>query len=167
MPAVVSDASVLICLGAIQQIQILEEFFQEVFIPDAVWREVMVASGLRAGGKETSDAVQKGWLKVRTPGNRALVTSLQITLDSGEAEAIALATELGSSLLLIDESDGRTEARSLGMQVTGTLGIPLKAKVAGLIPALKPLLDTLIAQNSFRLGKALYTQALQAVGETP
>ncbi len=167
MPVVVSDASVLICLGAIGQIRLLEEFYREVFIPDAVWREVAVASGLRAGGQETIEARRQGWLKVRTPGNRPLVALLQTKLDAGESEAIALASEVGASLLLMDESDGRAEARSLGMQVAGTLGVLLKAKQDGKLPALKPLLDRLITQHSFRLSRSLYEQVIQEVGETP
>ena len=128
MPAVVSDASVLICLGAVGQIHLLKDFFQEVFVPDAVWQEVTVGAAMRAGAKETVQARHHGWLQVQTPDNRALVASLQITLDAGEAEAIALASEIGAGLLLMDESDGRAEARSLGLQVTGTLGVLLRAR---------------------------------------
>jgi hypothetical protein len=93
--------------------------------------------------------------------------SLQTKLDAGEAEAIALASELGASLLLMDESDGRNEARSLGLTVTGTLGVLLRAKQTGVLAALKPVLDTLIQQHCFRLGRALYEQALRQAGETP
>jgi uncharacterized protein len=167
MPAVVSDASVLICLGALRQLQLLRDFYREILVPDAVWREVTITAASRPGAHETIQAGQQGWLMVRTPGNRALVTSLQTVLDTGEAEAIALASELGASLLLIDESDGRAQARSLGVPVTGTLGVLLRAKQVGTVPALKPLLDTLIAQHSFRLSRSLYEQALRQVGETP
>jgi hypothetical protein len=167
MPVVVSDASVLICLGALRQLQLLQDFYREILVPDAVWQEVTVAAATRPGAPEAIQASQQGWLKVRTPGNRALVTSLQTTLDAGEAEAIALATESGASLLLMDESDGRALAQALGMSVTGTLGVLLRAKQTGAVPALKPLLDTLISQHSFRLGRSLYSRALQEVGETP
>lgn len=167
MRVVVSDASVLICLGALRQFQLLRDFYQEVLVPEAVWREVTVVAATRPGAQETIRASQQGWLQVRTPGNRALVMSLQSTLDAGEAEAIALASELGASLLLMDESDGRAEARSLGLPVTGTVGVLLRAKQAGAVPALKPVLDTLIAQHNFRLSRPLYEQVLRQVGEIP
>jgi len=167
MPAVVSDASVLICLGALRQLQLLRDLFQEVRVPDAVWREVTVSAGTRPGAQETIQAAQQGWLKVQAPGNHALVKSLQSTLDAGEAEAIALAAELGASFLLMDESEGRSEARSLGVPVTGTVGVLLRAKQTGAVPAVKPLLSTLIAQHNFRLSRPLYEQVLQQVGETP
>ncbi len=167
MPVVVSDASVLICLGAVRQLQLLRQFHQEIIVPNAVWQEVTVAAASRPGAPEAVQASQEGWLKVRSPNNRALVSALSTKLDAGEAEAIALALELGASLLLMDESDGRTEARSLGVPVTGTVGVLLRAKLTGAVPALKPLLDTLIAHHSFRLRRPLYEQALRQAGETP
>lgn len=167
MPAVVSDASVLISLGALQQLHLLRDFFQEILVPDAVWREVTVVAASRPGAQATIQASHQGWLKVQTPLNRPLVTSLQTTLDTGEAEAITLASELSANLLLMDESDGRAKARSLGLSVTGTLGVLLRAKQTAAVPALKPLLDTLIAQYNFRLSRPLYEHALQQVGEAP
>jgi len=167
MSTIISDASVLICLGAAQQLHLLREFYQEIIVPDAVWREVTGAAVSRAGAKESLQARQQGWLKVQTPGNRPLVASLQTMLGSGEAEAIALAAELHASLLLIDESDGRKQARALGLVVTGTLGVLLLGKQRGKVSALKPVLDALIQQHSFRLARSLYEQILQQAGEAP
>jgi hypothetical protein len=62
--------------------------------------------------------------------------TLQRGLDSlgtGEREAIALAQILHADLLLIDDSDGRFEARRLGLRVTGTLGVPRVAAELRLI----------------------------------
>jgi predicted nucleic acid-binding protein len=167
MSAIISDASVLICLGAARQLHLLREFYQEIMVPDAVWREVTAAGGSRAGANESLQARQQGWLKVQRPGNRSLVASLQTTLGAGEAEAIALAAELRATLLLIDESDGRRQARALGLVVTGTLGVLLLGKQRGRLPALKPVLDSLIQQHSFRLARGLYEQTLQQAGEAP
>lgn len=167
MPAVVSDASVLICLGAVRQFQLLRDFYQEIVIPNAVWQEVAIVAGTRKGAEETLRANREGWLKVQTPGNRALVATLQTTLHTGEAEAIALASELGAALLLMDESDGRREAKALGLNVTGTLGVLMRAKRVGAVAVLKPLLDTLIGQHNFRLARNLYEQALREMGEWP
>ena len=44
-------------------------------------------------------------------------------LGAGELEALALAEELHADLVLIDEDKGRQIARSLGLRVTGTLGV--------------------------------------------
>jgi hypothetical protein len=167
MAAVVSDASVLICLGAAGQIHLLRDFYQEVVVPDAVWREVTVAAASLPGAKEAALANQEGWLKVRTPAQPGLVATLRGALDEGEAEAIALASELRARLLLIDETEGRTAARALGLTVTGTLGVLLRGKREGKVAALKPVLDGLMGQHGFRLGRQLYEQVLREVGEVP
>jgi hypothetical protein len=45
--------------------------------------------------------------------NQALVTALRRDLDRGEAETIALASEFGAALVLLDEREGRRAALSL------------------------------------------------------
>jgi len=51
---------------------------------------------------------------------------LRISLDAGEAEAIALAKEIGADLVLLDDSDGRNIAKSVGIMFTVTIGILLR-----------------------------------------
>jgi len=167
MAAVVSDASVLICLGAAGQVHLLRDFYLEVIVPDAVWREVTVAAASLPGAKAAVQANQEGWLKVRTPSQQGLLAALRGSLDEGEAEAIALASELRAHLLLIDETEGRAAARALGLAVTGTLGVLLRGKREGRVAALKAVLDVLIERHSFRLSRQLYEQVLREVGEVP
>lgn len=167
MPAVVSDSSVLIGLAAIRQFDLLSLLYREVVIPDTVWREVTGADLTFPGVRETKAARAAGWIEVATASNRALVTQLESTLDRGEAEAIALAVERAAVLLLLDESDGRRMARTMGVAVTGTLGVLLRAKACGHVPAIKPLLTELIERHHFRLHRDLYRQALLQSGEEP
>lgn len=54
-----------------------------------------------------------------------------------------LATELCADLIILDEKLGRFHAKHADLKVTGTIGILLKAKWAGFIKDLKPLLDEL------------------------
>ena len=165
MPVVVSDASVLISLGATGHIDLLKDFYQTVVVPTAVWQEITSSPLPLPGTTEARQASQEGWLRVETPRNRALVSLLAASLDMGEAEAITLASELGAALLLIDESDGRAAAKNLGLAITGTLGILLRAKLCGRLFALKPFLDRLVHNQNFRLSRPLYEQVLQQVGE--
>ena len=60
-------------------------------------------------------AVEAGWLRPRHVGNMHLASALANDLDRGEAEAIALATELPADVLLIDEKEGRNVARQAGL----------------------------------------------------
>lgn len=165
MPAIVSDSSVLISLGGVGLLDLLREFHQTILIPPSVWMEVAEAPDSPPAASVVREAHRAGWLKVQLPRNSPLVRSLAATLDQGEAEAIALAVELPAALLLIDESDGRRAARDLGIPLTGTIGILLRAKVEGRLASVKPVLDDLITRQRFRLGRALYLQVLKEVGE--
>ncbi len=124
---VVSNSTPLIHLAKIDKLDLLKEFFGEVFIPEAVYRECV----LEGKGSEDSKLIEKAdWIKVVRIKDETLKKSLMLELDEGESEAIVLALEVNSELLLIDDYDGREIARALGLKVTGTIGVLLKAKVS-------------------------------------
>jgi predicted nucleic acid-binding protein len=85
-------------------------------------------------------------------------------LDRGEAEVIALAQELNADLVIVDERLARRHARRLGLTLTGTLGVLLKAKERRLVPAVGPLISQL-RQDGIRLDDALVAEALDLAGE--
>jgi hypothetical protein len=70
---------------------------------------------------------------VQEPADSALLVRLRVELDAGEAEAIALAAELGAPVIL-DDRPARRRARALGLQVTGSAGVLVVAKEDGFIP---------------------------------
>jgi uncharacterized protein len=94
-----------------------------------------------------------------------LVAELRTRVNIGEAEAIALAVEVGASRLLIDERLGRQAAKDLGIEITGILGILLFAKRQNLIEAVKPIMDDLISQANFRISSQLYADVLSEADE--
>jgi predicted nucleic acid-binding protein len=83
------------------------------------------------------NALREGWLRCQSVGNRQLAAALGNDLDQGEAEAIALATEIQAGALLIDEKEGRSVARQAGLVVRGVLGVLLRAKAMGEIASVR------------------------------
>lgn len=160
---VVSDSSVLIGLSSIDKLQLLTELLNdEIVIPGEVWHEVVETGAGRPGAKriESSD-----WISVRQVADTDLLCLLKNELDSGEAEAIALAKEINAKLILLDERAARKIAKSLRLNVLGTVGLLIQAKQTGKITTLQAMLDQLRNEAQFRISDSLYELALRAVGE--
>ena len=103
---------------------------------------------------------------LRKPTTSELVTQLELRLDLGEAEAIAIALELGADRVLIDERRARRVASEFNLQPLGLLGILAEAKHHGLLQGCKPVLDEMIQIAGFWIGERLYKQFLAAVNES-
>lgn len=85
-------------------------------------------------------------------------------IDKGESSAIALAMETTNSIVIIDDYKARKIAEKLGLTYTGTIGVIIKAKLLGIIPSIKPLLER-IKQTDFRLSADIELQALKEAKE--
>ncbi len=164
MPSVVADSSVLIHLAAIGRLILLRDFYEKIWIPPAVWKEVVEEGYGRPGAREVEVACYRGWIEVVAPANQPLVELLKRDLDAGEAEVIALGLEHENSLILLDESEGRRVAERYGLRKTGTIGILMRAKREGKISSLQAELDALRRQM-FRIDEQLYEQVLRVMGE--
>jgi len=147
---IVSDTSCLILLQKIHQLNLLKELFGKVIITKEVEEEF---DGNLPDFFEIQDARDPNYLKI-----------LQTFLDKGEASVIALALEFDDCLLIIDEIKGRKEAKSLGIKITGTLGLLLLAKEKKLIENLEPLIRQ-IKDTNFRISKSLIDKVLVMAGE--
>ncbi|HMM78481.1 MAG TPA: DUF3368 domain-containing protein [Pyrinomonadaceae bacterium] len=105
------------------------------------------------------------WVAVRKPANTDLEERLRMVVDRGEASAMVLALETDDSTLILDDLRARREARSLGIEVTGTLGVILKGKRDGCISAVDPLIQA-IRKTNFRLSKEVEEEVLRLAGES-
>jgi predicted nucleic acid-binding protein len=160
---IVSNASPLISLARIGQLEILQRLYGELTIPEAVWREVVVEGAGQPGAKEVETA---SWIRVQPATNRDLVQALRQELDAGEAEAIALALEVEAALLLMDEHLGREMALHMKVRCIGLIGILVEAKHKGLVDHIRPLVDTLQDLAGFWISEALYQRVLRDEGES-
>ena len=161
----VSDSSPLIHLAKIEVLELISRLYRRILIPPAVWREVVEESDGRPGAVEMERAVAAGWMVKQAAKNEILVIALRQTLDNGEAEAIALATELHPESVLLDDKLARQMARRLGVPVTGTLGVLLRAKQVGLILELRPLVTRLQSEGGYYIDPGLMEKVLLAAGE--
>jgi len=155
---IVSDASPITNLLQIGCLSILKAVYNKIILPKTVYDELCEM----IDQKEIID--QQEWISIAAATNRAVVSQLENNLDKGEAEAIALALELQSDFLIIDERRGRDIAESMGIKIVGLLGTLLKAKQLGLIPEIKPKLEQLKAIG-FRMNPRLFEHFLILAGE--
>jgi len=153
---VVSNTSPVLNLAIVGQHSLLHEQFGEIWIPTAVLEELRVEEEL-PGSHAVREALEAGWLRVEEAKDQTLVQVLQRDLDRGEAEAIVLALQVKASRVLLDEREGRRIAKSLGLKVTGVLGILLRAQRAGKLTSLRKAIDELQERAGSRIGTALYT----------
>ena len=157
---VVSDTSPLVYLGKLGRLDLLPQLYGRVVVPPAVHDELM-------RGMPAEPALQHvgTWIEVSAPSDYRAVEALARVVDRGEAEAIALALECHAELLLVDDAGGRTLAEAEGLTTQGVLGVLLDAKRAGAIPTIRPELDRLRRETTFRMSGAVYERALRAAKE--
>jgi predicted nucleic acid-binding protein len=151
-------------LAAIGRLDLLEQLYGHVLIPEAVYTEIAVAG---AGLPGSSEVQRLAWIETVAVLDRGLVATLEQTLDVGEAEAIACAIERRAELLLVDERAARAEAASRGLRRIGLLGVLREAKTARLIAEVRPLLDDLRTRAGFWVSQRTYEAVLADLGELP
>jgi len=157
---IIVNSTPLISLAVIDQLDLLQKIFNDIYLPRAVHSEVYLNGTGKIGHEQLS---QIDWFQLADPVNIPLKHSIMLQLDEGEAEVITIAKDKGISLVCIDEFAGRRYASLLDLEVIGTLGILLIAKKRGYIAAIKPLCDKLISNDRF-ISHELYLEVLKKAG---
>ncbi len=118
---VVFNSSPLIFLSRLDYLELFLQYDYEFFVPEVVIEEI------NAKADEASNSINvlvaNNSLSVKPISLVSLAKSLNERLGKGEAAAIALATELQSDLITLDDFAARREALRLGLNVKGTLAI--------------------------------------------
>lgn len=144
----VTDSSPLIILWQTGRLELLNQVFDRVAIPPAVEREVRPSlRGLPS------------WID-----QQAALPLLAVDLGPGEREAIALALALNADYLIVDDLPARRLATRLGLRITGSAGLLVRARRLGLIDAVRPELDAMIASGLY-MSRQVYLEVLGSVGE--
>lgn len=156
----VVNASPLIFLAAIDALALLPRLVDQVMLPEAVLAEVLAKEEPRLSPQMLSSAA---WVCIE-PNVAVPDEVASWDLGAGETQVLALGQSRGGVELVLDDRQARRCAESLGLPKTGTLGLILRAKWRGLIPAARPLVERLIEARLY-LAHGLVEAALAEVGE--
>ena len=155
----VVNAAPLIFLGKIGHLDLLERLAGNVMIPSGVAREV------RRG--PPSDPARQ-WLEGsarrlirRTRSVSPVIAAWDLGL--GESQVLHLTLGRAGSEAILDDRAARECAAALGVGFRGTISVLGLAKRRGLIPALRPLLDGLVAKG-FYIARPILDRALELAG---
>lgn len=159
---VVADTGPLIALALLDMLPVLSGLFSVVYVPDGVVIEA-TQDMYRPGATAILSAIEDKHIVRRSIAISDAYLDLAELLDRGEAEALALAEAL-NAIALVDERRGRKVATKRGIAVTGTAAVLVKAKRAGEVTAVKPLLN-MLAQSGYRLSSKLVNEVLKLSGE--
>lgn len=160
MPEVICNTSPLQYLHQLGLLTVLPALAGRVTIPVAVEEEIDAGRRL---GVNLPDLRSLDWLTIGRPESKR-VLPLITDLGAGEAQVLMMALESSDPLVILDDGLARRLAESLEIPFTGTLGLLLDAKAAGLIDAVAPLLDRLQALR-FRLAPRTRETVLRRAGE--
>ena len=114
--------------------------------------------------RDTVDPREYDWANT-VPVARSEIDQLPPNrLGMGERAVIACACAHNHDIVGLDDYQARTLAQQMGLKVVGILGILLLAKRRGLVPSVRPLVDSAIDQG-FRVAPDLYRQVLRLAEE--
>lgn len=153
---VIADTTPLITLLKINHFDILHDLYGTVHIPLAVYKELTENSDF---SDEASLIKNCDFLEIHADVSQEKVNLLRRAtgLDLGESEAIVLADESETKVLLIDESRGRTVAEQMNIPITGVIGVLIAAYKKNFLNAeeIRESVSIMKASNRF-ISESLY-----------
>ena len=151
MRKVIVNSTPLIILSSINALDILKQLYGKIYIPYAVFKEVTVKQDSAANQiKKHIDT----WIHIEKISSNADKKIYKSRLHDGEVEVMILAQEKNADLVIIDDNAAKKTAKYLGLPVTGTLGVLLKAKQKGIIDNLAIYIKNMKYHN-FYISKEL------------
>ncbi len=147
---IISDTSCFIVLSKIGALELLQK----------VYGQIITTSDIAV---EFGESLPE-WVIVLEVEDKFKQKILELQIDKGESSAIALAIEIPDSILILDDFKARKIAQQLGLTITGTIGVIVKAKLEGKIASITPYLDKIKSTN-FRISTEIEQQALKEAKE--
>jgi predicted nucleic acid-binding protein len=163
MPKVIVNTSPIQYLYQTNLLDLLPQMYGNIILPQGVAIELAEGRSLGVALPNTKDYP---WFRP-VPSPNLNLTTLSAAIDilgRGELEAIALGLENPDSLVILDDGLARNYAKDLGVKITGTIGVLLKAKQRGYLNLIKPVIEELILLG-FRLDGTTREFALRLAEE--
>ena len=158
--AAVVDASPLIYLAHADLISLLQLASPRILVPTTVSREIR----RRGAADPTVQVLEKTpWLQEVEPGPESPRVALW-ALGPGETSVLSWALAHPGCLAVLDDLAGRRCAEALEIPLIGTLGLVLRAKRRGDLPAARPVVERLREAGMY-LSDSVLVRALALVGE--
>jgi predicted nucleic acid-binding protein len=161
MRKVVANTTPLIALSHVGHLSVLKRLYGEIIIPEAVYKELSVKQ--ESVCKKAVDS-SLDWIKVERIQNKMAKAMYKTQLHEGEVEVMILSQEVTADVVIIDDANAKKYAKYLGLPVTGTLGVLIKAKREGYIDELKPILYQM-TEHGIYLSPKLIELCLKQVEE--
>lgn len=161
----VSNASPLVSLARIGELESLQSLFETVYISWEVYDEVVVAGAGLPGASAVANAP---WIQVVRVADAAGVRAAQAVhgLGAGETSAVQLALEKHLPLVLMDERRGRKYARQRGLDALGCVGLLEALFRRGRIVDLRKAYSDLLA-GDVRIDSGILRSSLAKFGLPP
>ena len=127
---VVINSTPLIALSIVNKLTLHKDIFDEIYVPEAVYDEVVIQGKGLSGADEVKSA---HWIIIKKLRDKITLDPAFVGLDRGEVEVLLLAQEISADWVIMDERLARQVGKTIRLQVKGTLGILLTGYYAGLI----------------------------------
>ena len=139
---VIADSGPIFSLAVIDKLEILNNLFDSIRIPYAVWEEITL--------NKTTEQYQKihSFFQDKTQ-QIAGFNELAFLMDYGESESVILYKEIQADFLLIDDKKARRIAENFGLNCIGTIGLLSVARDEKIISELRPLFEIFLQNKRF------------------
>ncbi len=157
---VINTGPIIALIAATGNLNVLKARYEKVFVTLEVNREICIKGQKNFAVKEFLEA--SFLYHIDKPVK--LSSILKNSLDTGEASVIQYALDNQIDTVCIDEVAGRRIARLHDLNVTGSLGVLLKAKSEGLNISIRQCINNMQKKGIF-LSPGLVSKTIQISGE--
>ena len=158
---VINTGPLLALIAGVGDLSLLELLYKRVLVPFEVCQEIA------AGGASNFGVIEfkKSSFIEKRSNSLAVTPFLRNVLDLGEASVIQLALDENIHTVCIDESMGRRIARLNGLNLTGSIGVLIRAKQNGFDFSMLKAINRMKSQGIY-LSQKVVDFALKQVNET-